>query len=54
MTSYGSTVFVATHEEYEKLLARADSLSGWYDPRVGEGQVLFSSPAAAIAARREL
>lgn len=51
--SQGNTVVVHYADEFERLLVHPASISGWYDPEQRVGVVLFPTPAAAQAARRE-
>lgn len=52
--SVGTMVQVRTQEEFERLLALATSLSGWFNPATGYGEVMFAMPSDAVTARRAL
>lgn len=51
MVARGNVVEVRTQEDYEKMLAQANSVSGWFEPSQAYGEVTFTTPAAAVAAR---
>jgi len=51
VSACGTTVYITTAEQYEALVSLPSSLSGWFDPTAGRGEVHFATVAAARVAR---
>lgn len=53
-STFGPVVQVHSAEHYEKLIAFAGAVSGWFDPVKGYGEVKFTAVRAACIARNML
>ncbi len=54
MGIYANRVYVRRSWEFETLLAMPSSLSGWYDPQLQYGVVIFPTASQANEAWRSL